>query len=282
MTATEKLSIAIYQHAPAEVSPEARLNGLEQALRQGAGSSVDLVLCPELFLSGYAAGARLPALAEAPDGPFSRSVGDIARRHGCGIVYGYPEAFGGAVYNAAVALGNDGSCLANHRKTVLPTDYERTWFRRGDGLTFFTVAGWKIAIIICYEVEFPEIVRACAVNGADLVVAPTALTREWDVVSRQVVPARAFENGVYVAYANYGGAEGDVAYLGESCIVGPDGRDLARAGAGEAVIGAVLDPTALDRVRRRLAYLTDSETLGTLRKPGFIGTSHCGATVEET
>jgi len=264
---TAKLEIAVYQDvAPADSTPEARLRRLDGVLAKRGQARHDIVLCPELFLSGYFAGAGLPALAEASDGLFAQRVSEIARRHGCAIVYGYPEAAAGERFNSALVIGKDGARLANHRKVALPTDYEKTWFRPGHELTFFTLAGWKIAVIVCYEVEFPEIVRACASEGADLVVVPTALTHEWDVVARKVVPARAFENGIFVAYANHGGSDGGFEYLGESCIVGPDGRDLAQAGSGEALIEAVLDPAALHPVRKRLPYLADSTSLGSLRK----------------
>lgn len=275
MPATEKLHIAVYQNASADPDPQVRLRALDRALAGRGQAQLHAVLCPELFLSGYCAGARLAELAEGSDGPFAQEVAAIARRYGCAVVYGYPEAGGGQLYNAAAVIGRDGVLLANHRKMVLPTDYEKTWFRPGDSLTFFDVAGWKVALIVCYEIEFPEIVRACAAGGAGLVVAPTALTRDWDVVSRKVVPARAFENGIYIAYSNHSGRDGDLDFLGDSCIVAPDGCDLARAGAGEVLIEATLDPAALARARSRLPYLADSENMGSLReaasRPACVG-----------
>jgi len=265
MAAREAFGMAVYQGASADPDPRARLRALDRALT-GAAGRPHLVLCPELFLSGYGAGSRLAGLAEGPDGPFAHEVAAIARRHGCAIAYGYPEAAGGRLFNAAAVIAGDGTVLANHRKTVLPTDYEKTWFRPGHGLTFLTLAGWRLALVICYEIEFPEIVRACAAGGAELVLAPTALTRDWGVVSHRVVPARAFENGIFLAYANHAGRDGDLDFLGESCIVGPDGADLARAGGGEALIEARLDPAAIARMRGRLPYLADSEGMGGLRE----------------
>jgi predicted amidohydrolase len=266
MPAKENLNVAVYQSALANASPEDKLRGIDHALTRHDGA--DILVCPELFMSGYGAGEKLADLAEAFDGNFAQHVGEIARRRNASIVYGYPEAFDGGIYNSAVAIGKDGTFLGNHRKMVMPTGYEKQWFSRGEALTMFDVDGWNIALIICYELEFPEIVRACSVRGADLVVVPTALTHEWDLVSRQMVPARAFENGIYLAYSNHCGNDGDIVYLGESCIVGPDGRDLARAGRGEGVIGATLDATAFAAARSRLAYLTDSETLVSLRETG--------------
>jgi predicted amidohydrolase len=91
--------------------------------------------------------------------------------------------------------------------------------------------------------------------GADLIVAPTALRAEWSFVARQLIPARAFENGAFLAYANYCGEENGFVYLGESCIIGPDGREIARAGADETLLAAVLKREEVARARERLPYL---------------------------
>jgi predicted amidohydrolase len=121
---------------------------------------------------------------------------------------------------------------ANHRKLQLPSDYERENFMRGGRLTLLDLAGWKAALLVCYDVEFPEAVRACALGGAELVVVPTALRDRWGFVANTMIPTRAFENGVFLLYANYAGSEGDWNYLGASCAIGPDGSEIARAGEG--------------------------------------------------
>ena len=263
----QNLKVAIYQSdAQANCSPEARLADLERALAVSAHSA-DLVVCPELFLSGYRAGERHRALAQPASGLFSDAVTVLAERYRCCIVYGYPELADGLVFNSAAAIGADGKLLANHRKTLLPNAYERTWFTPGDHFTTFFIGDWKVALIICYEVEFPEILRETAQQGADLVVVPTALTKNWGVVAHQVVPTRAFENGVYLAYANHAGDEHDLSYLGASCIVSPHGNDLARAGASEELIFAELDELSLQEARAVLPYLTDCRRITELRLP---------------
>ena len=74
-------------------------------------------------------------------------------------------------------------------------------FTPGDGLVSVTLGELKIGILICYDVEFPEAVRSLALDGAELVAVPTALIRPFAIVARTLVPARAFENQVHVAYA---------------------------------------------------------------------------------
>ncbi len=99
--------------------------------------------------------------------------------------------------------------------------------------------------------------RALAQSGAELVIVPTALTKEWGVVAEKVMPARAFENGVWLIYANHAGSENGTHYLGHSCIVAPNGKDAARAGAGEQVITAKLDVESVAAAQKRIPYLKD-------------------------
>jgi predicted amidohydrolase len=122
--------------------------------------------------------------------------------------------------------------------------------------------GIKIGILICYDVEFPEAVRALALAGAELIAVPTALIRPFDIVARTLVPARAFENQVYVAYAGMCGNEAGLGYCGLSCIVGPNGQDLARAGTGPALLFADIDLSVIPKGRMSNPYLSD-------RRPGL-------------
>lgn len=117
-------------------------------------------------------------------------------------------------------------------------------------------------MVICYDVEFPEYVRTAALAGAELLLVPTALPAG-DIsrrVSEHVVPTRAFENGIFVAYADLCGKEADLEYCGRSVIVGPDGDEIARAGSGETLMIADIDPSAYDECRRQNPYLAERRT----------------------
>ena len=212
-------------------------------------------------MSGYNTGNKRSELAEALDGPFSRAVAKVARRHHTAIVYGYPERLWVLIFNSACCIGADGTRLANHRKLAIPPGIEMGQFEPGSGLTFFAIGGIRFSILICYDAEFPEAVRAACRLGAQVVIVPTALSDQWDQVAHRVMPTRAFENGCYLLYANHSGTEGELNYLGCSCIIGPDGRDLARASAdGELLTGHLL----LEHVtaaRIRLPYFRDLEDL---------------------
>jgi len=252
------LRTAIYQYSARDEKPELRLQRLHETLRAARPRSFDLVVCPELFLSGYNVGAQVAELAQPPDGGFARAAAAIARDCATALVYGYPEAAAGnRIFNAAICIGSDGRLHANHRKLRLPNAFERRWFTPGESYTIIDLGGFRVALLVCYDVEFPEAVRACAMAGADIVVAPTALKAEWAFVARQLVPTRAFENGVFLLYANYCGHENGFAYLGESCIIGPGGEEIARAGSDEELIAGVLGRAQIAQARGRLPYLSD-------------------------
>jgi predicted amidohydrolase len=261
------MRIAIFQ-GPAESGSVARnLRHLEVRAAEAAGLGARLLICPEMFLSGYNIGAAAAArLAEPADGPAFAAAAAIARKTGLALLHGYPErGAGGAIYNAVRLIGRDGQGLANYRKCHLFGELDRGMFQAGSGPSdLVDLAGVRIGLLICYDVEFPESVRMLAVAGADLVAVPTALMDPFEVVARTVVPARAVENQVFVAYANRCGREGDLRYCGQSCVVGSDGADLARAGRGEQLILADLDLERLSASRLDNTYLAD-------RRPELYG-----------
>jgi predicted amidohydrolase len=115
----------------------------------------------------------------------------------------------------------------------------------------------RIGLLICYDIEFPETVRALALAGADLVLVPTAQMEPHHIVQRKMIGVRAFENRLFIAYANCCGCEGELHYYGESAVCGPEGGDLARAGDGEEILFADLDVQRLAAFRNDPCYLRD-------------------------
>ncbi len=247
----------------------ANLDRLADAAARAAAGGADLLLAPEMFLTGYNIGrAAAEAVAEPADGPSATRAAEIARAYDIALCYGYPErSADGAIYNAALLIDRSGRQLLNFRKTHLFGDLDRAMFAPGPGTAeVVEVAGMKVGLLICYDVEFPEAVRALALNGADLVLVPTANMKPYDPVSLFVVPARAFENELFVAYANRCGSEGELDYMGLSCVGDPAGGNLVLAGDGEELVFADLTPESLARGRRMNTHMRDRlpETYETL------------------
>lgn len=252
------LHIALWQTMHPASTAEA-LQRLDAACAQAHAQGAELLVTPEMFLTGYAIGAdRVAALAEPADGPLAQAVAAIAQRHGVAIVYGYPQAHpNGQPFNAAQAIAPDGTRLMAYRKTHLYGDMDRVQFSAGDAASqVFEYKGWRLGLLICYDVEFPEAVRCLALQGADAVLVPTANMEPFDEVQRVLLPARALENRLFVAYANACGAEADLRYNGRSLVSGPDGAPLAQAdpSTGETLLWARLSRDALQSARAT-AYL---------------------------
>jgi len=252
------LAVAVLQCRGADGDPQANLALLDEACARAARQGARLLVTPELFLSGFYIGNEVARLATPRDGAPIRDLAGMARRHGVGLCVGYPERAGEAVHNAAVLVHPDGRVLGHYRKQRLSGPFERAAFRPGDGRDLLAeLDGVRLGVLICYDLEFPENARRLALAGVDLVLSPTALALEFALVADKLVPTRAFENTMFVAYADRCGHERGYAYAGRSCIVAPDGHDLARAGEGEALIGARVEPARFAALRERLPYLRD-------------------------
>jgi predicted amidohydrolase len=237
---------------------------MDHAAAQAADSGASLLIFPEMFVTGYNIGAdAVRACAEARDGRAAAAAAEIARLHGVALLYGYPElAADGRVYNAALLMGREGVARAHYRKTQLFGEVDRAAFSPGEDVAVVAeIDGVRLGILICYDVEFPELVRGLALAGADLIAVPTAQMMPFEFVPRVMIPTRAYENSVFVAYANRCDVEGEFTYTGESCIAGPDGAFLARAGRGEELIVAKLDPALLRAARQANTYLADRRPL---------------------
>ena len=252
------MRLAVHQTAGTFGDPAANLAALAATAAEAAEAGAELLVLPELWLTGYNLGDRAGELAEAADGASAAAVAETARRHTLAILYGFPERAGDDVYNAAQLIDACGVRRACYRKAHLFGAAETRLFAAGAAAApVVEVAGRRVAILICYDVEFPEAVRRAALDGAEAVLVPTALFQPFDFVARQLVPVRAWENGVYLAYANRCGAEGDLRYVGLSTICGPDGRALAAAGADAELLRADLDPAAVAAARTASPYLRD-------------------------
>ncbi|MEU5096593.1 carbon-nitrogen hydrolase family protein [Streptomyces sp. NPDC020996] len=256
---------ALLQSSGRPGSVEANLEVLDEAAGRAAAAGAGLLAAPEMFLTGYAIGDDIARLAEPADGASAAAVAGIAARHGVAVVYGYPERAGEAVFNSAQLVSADGDRLAHYRKTHLYGPFERAHFTPGEQpVVQAELNGLRVGLMICYDVEFPENVRAHALAGTDLLVVPTAQMHPYQFVPESLIPVRAFENQMYVAYVNRVGREGEFDFVGLSTLAGPDGVARTRAGRGEELVLADVDPAFLDASREANPYLTD-------RRPGLYG-----------
>jgi len=238
--------LAVLQMQPVSADAVANLAQIEVAARSAAASGATLLVTPEMGVTGYAIWDDVARLAEGRDGSAVTRLVTLARETKVAIVAGFPERDGAAVYNT-VALANPDGETQFYRKCHLFGPHEREAFVSGSALSsVFEVGGLRVGLLICYDIEFPEMARSLALAGAELLLVATALPKSGpnDRVSRTMIPTRALENHVFVAYAGLCGQEDGQAYQGGSVIVGQDGEDLARAGLAPALLLARLHRNA--------------------------------------
>ncbi len=253
------IRLALWQGAG--VPGDLRATVAEAARVAGTAAGADLLVFPEGFLTGYhlpgLAPGDLPGVEDA-----LRAVGAIAARAGMWLVMGTHLQAEGRLHNAAVVFAPDGREHGRYTKRALFGAWEQATFTPGTAPFSFDAGGLRVGVAICYDVEFPELIRAYALDGAELVVVPTALMVPHARVARQIVPVRALENQIFLGYANRAGTEPGLTFTGLSCICGPDGGMLAQAGTAPALLTARLDPAALRAERAEACYLHDLARLG--------------------
>ena len=256
-----KLTIALFQNDSKPLDTAAQLAALSQAAHTAHLATAKLLITPELFMSGYKVPGEVAGIAQSVDGPFLSEVANLARRNSIAILCGYPEREGDKIYNSAALFDYEGQLLINHRKLHLSGPYEKSEFvTDGNAVQVAEVDGVRVAPLICYDVEFPEAVRSAALKGAELITVPTALVEQFDFLTRTLIPTRAFENGVFVAYTNHAGSEADLTYCGLSTVAGPDGNFQQCEGAGEDLLVTTIDTDIIVKCRERLPYLVDRRT----------------------
>ena len=231
-------------------------------------ADVDLLVFPESLMTPFDSSAEeFAAQAQPIDGPFCTGVDALAAKHALWTVYTANERndAGGQPFNTAVFVDDAGNKRAVYCKVHLfDTDFIRESDKVGAGSELLqpveTPFG-HIGVGICYDLRFPELARAAAVAGADVLVYPSAWVDgprkvdQW----RTLLAARAIENELFVAgLSRCDRAFGNAVprdYAGHSCVFGPLGEEVASAGCGEELLVADIDLKAVAHARAAMPIL---------------------------
>lgn len=252
------LKLAVWQAASTPADIDANITALDTAAADAAAQGAQLLVTPEMFITGYNIGEQLLPLAKTQ--PLER-VREIAARHSLAIVAGGPEWHSTlkTVTNSAWFVGADGKVLAKHRKVQLYGMLDAEHFEPGTRPhTSVDYAGFRIAMLVCFDVEFPEAVRAAAQHGAHVLAVPTANMAPFTFVNEHLIRVRAWENSMYIAYANQVGDDNGVHYVGRSVIASPFGEHLAQGTpAGDELLFATVSSAQCDEASAQNPYLTE-------------------------
>ncbi len=215
-----------------------------------------IVIFPELSLTGYIPRDDLFSQAETVVGPNVKAILRLAKDTGKDIVFGCPmkdERVPGLVYNSCLLATGHGR-LFRYDKMYLPTFgpfEERVFFAEGKDVVVGEGRHARIGLAVCYDMFFPEIAKLETLLGAQLLVNISAAPTTSLPSFMKVMPGRAVENAIYLAYCNMVGVHGSLVFGGGSVVYGPRGEEIASGGPlEEEIVEAEIDLSDIDVARR--------------------------------
>ncbi len=226
------VSLLLAQTGPKVGNKERNLRQISEQAAKARKKNVDLLIFPELHLTGYTMRDEVSHMAEPIPGPSTRKVESVAKEHSVHIIFGMPEEseVKGVIHNTAVLVGPKG-LIGRYRKIHLPTHSvfeERRYYRPGQEVPVFKTTLGTIALNICYDLYFPELTRLQALQGAQLVICISASPGLRRRFFEGFCLSRAMENAVYLAYVNRVGIEEGLQFWGGSRVIAPNGSVLAQ------------------------------------------------------
>ncbi|EFP13597.1 hypothetical protein CRE_23801 [Caenorhabditis remanei] len=187
------MRIALMQAEAAPLDPEKNLSAIDAAAAAALDAGAELLLAPELFVTGYVPRSLASWLTPERVAEFPAELSRIAAARGIAVAAGFPAArMDGGFAIAAGLWDRGGAEVLRYEKVHLWGAEERLAFIASDAEP--RIAEWnghRVAFQICYDIEFPEPARALAARGADLLLVPTAIDGESDYVAEVLVRARA-------------------------------------------------------------------------------------------
>jgi len=229
-----KFKIALAQISCKRGNKAENLSKIEDFVKKAKSRSANLVIFPELSLTGYVIRDQVYELAETIPGVSTQAVEKIAEKTQTYIIFGMAEQSEktqATIYNTAVLIGPEGY-IGKYRKMYLPTHSvfeEKRYFRPGYQATAFNTELGKIGLIICYDIFFPEVSRLTRLEGAQLIVCISASPAVRKTFFEILTAARAIENTAFIAYVNLVGIEDGLQFWGGSRLIAPNGKVLVKA-----------------------------------------------------
>ena len=230
----DKIKLALAQISSKRENKEANLQKIEKLTLKAKQQGADLVIFPEMSLTGYVVLDQVYELAETIPGPSTKKIEALAKQTGMHIIFGMPELSEktqATVFNTAVFVGPKG-LIGKYRKMYLPTHSvfeEKRYFRPGYEPAAFQTDLGNIGLSICYDVFFPEVYRLTRLKGAQLLVCISASPAVRRGYFEILTSARALENTAFLAYVNLAGVEDGLQFWGGSRLVCPTGDVVAKA-----------------------------------------------------
>jgi predicted amidohydrolase len=255
----EPVRVACIQTKPVFGDPDRNRRTTVELIARACAEGSRIIVLPELCISGYAFRSHKEALSlsEPLDGPTAKIWSEAAARGNAYVIGGICERAGDGLFNSAILVGPGGR-IGRYRKVHL-WNSEKRHFRAGNlGFPVVETPLGRIAMLICYDMWFPEAIRSCALNGADIVCVPTAWTAipgqdpHRDAIHNILIMAAAHSNSLPVLCAARVGRENGLSFIGQSVIAAHSGWPAAgpASAENEQILSADIYPQAARRARR--------------------------------
>jgi predicted amidohydrolase len=231
---TEKIKIALAQISSQREDKKANLKKIEALTIKAKEQGCDLVIFPELSLTGYVVKDQIYELAETIPGSTIQKIETLAKKTGLHIIFGMQELSKktkATIFNTSVLVGPKGF-IGKYRKMYLPTHSvfeEKRYFRPGYQAAAFDTDIGRIGLCICYDIFFPEVFRLTRLMGAQLIVCISASPAVRRGYFEILTSARALENTAFLAYVNVAGLQEGLQFWGGSRMVSPGGDVITMA-----------------------------------------------------
>jgi predicted amidohydrolase len=227
--AARKVRLAAVNHRPhGATTSQENLEQFAPLVREAALKKADIVCLPE-GITQVGTGLQFADVAEPIPGPSTRFLGQLAKEYQLYLVAGLYERAGKAIYNTSVLIDRDGELAGTYRKVCLPREEIDGGMTPGDEYPVFDTDFGRIAMMICWDVSYPEVARELAAKGAEVILMPIAGGNE------VLVRARAIENQVHLVASGY-----DV----PTAIYDRAGQALAKAESDPEVVVCEVDLNA--------------------------------------
>ncbi|WP_185830709.1 carbon-nitrogen hydrolase family protein [Siminovitchia terrae] len=229
------IQVTLAQLTPKLSEKQHNLLLIREAIAKASKEKSDIIIFPELFLTGYSVGENISDLAEVTNGPSLTEIKKLCRKHSIFAVVGFPEKGDDGNYYISSAFINEKGGLQGVYRKVHLFDSEKKYFSQGTEIPVFDTPLGKIGLMICFDVEFPEVARALKLKGADLIIISNANMVPYEVHHHIYAKSRAMENEIPVIICNRLGSEGELNFCGDSMVINSDGKVLLSMGNKEGV-----------------------------------------------
>lgn len=217
-----------------------KLDFCENTIEKAAKKGCELIVFPEMFLAGYVATEKTKTIAISKTDDVIKKLQTICKSSNIACVFGFPRKEKSKIFNSACFIDKNGEMVGLYDKTHLFGD-EKLYFSAGNELKVFDTSFGKIGLLICYDIEFPEVARALALNGAGMIICISANMKPYDNLHKMCIISRAIENSIPVVYCNYVGKDTQFTFVGQSNIINSNGKNEHKFSNHDALLYGTLN-----------------------------------------